>query len=147
MIKNSLFLFLLLPLFCFPQKRFVENSKVSFFSYAPLEDITAVSNKLEGVVDFDTGDFFFRIPITSFIFPSSLMQKHFNEKYMESEKYPKSTFSGKIDDWQNINLKEGKKVDVTVEGVIEIHGVKKVITANGTLQLKNGSINLRSKFS
>ena len=53
------FLILLVPCFCFSQKMFVEESKVSFFSWAPLEDISAISNKLEGVVDFDTGNFFF----------------------------------------------------------------------------------------
>ena len=52
---------LLIPFFCFSQKLFVGDSEVSFFSWAPLEDITAVSNKMEGVVDFATGNFFFRI--------------------------------------------------------------------------------------
>ena len=108
MINRILIIALLIPFFCFSQKRFVEESKVSFFSYAPLEDISAVSNKLEGVVDFETGNFFFRIPITTFIFPSSLMQKHFNEKYMESELYSMSTFKGNFKEF--ISLSEDQVV-------------------------------------
>ena len=88
----------LFPLCIFSQKIFVDNAQVSFFSAAPLEDISAVSNQLDGVVDIETGDFFFRIPINTFIFPSSLMQKHFNEKYMESEKYSMSLFKGSFDE-------------------------------------------------
>ena len=89
-----LFSFLLLFSFSFSQTTFVTKSNISFFSSAPLEDISAVSNKLEGVVDFSSGEFFFRIPIHTFIFPSSLMQKHFNEKYMESDIYSLSSFKG-----------------------------------------------------
>ena len=55
----------LIPFFCISQKMLVETSKVSFFSSAPVEDITAVSNKLQGIVDFETGNFFFRVPITT----------------------------------------------------------------------------------
>ena len=49
----------LFPLCIFSQKIFVNNAQVSFFSAAPLEDISAVSNQLDGVVDIETGDFFF----------------------------------------------------------------------------------------
>ena len=149
-IKRLLFFIITLfhVLSLFSQDKYITRSgHVSFFSETPLENITAINTHVSSILDVENGDIVLQMKIISFEFEKALMQEHFNEKYMESEKYPKSTFSGKIDDWQNINLKEGKKVDVTVEGVIEIHGVKKVITANGTLQLKNGSINLRSKFS
>ena len=144
MIKNILFLFLLLPLFCFPQKRFVENSKVSFFSYAPLEDITAVSNKLEGVVDFETGDFFFRIPITSFIFPSSLMQKHFNEKYMESELYSMSTFKGSF--LNEVSLSKNQLVNIESVGVLNIHGIDREVIIKTDLIIKDSQVDFSSEF-
>tara|TARA_B100000902_G_C27147977_1_gene832157 strand:- start:390 stop:926 length:537 start_codon:yes stop_codon:yes gene_type:complete len=144
MIKNILFLFLLLPLFCFPQKRFVENSKVSFFSYAPLEDIAAVSNKLEGVVDFETGDFFFRIPITSFIFPSSLMQKHFNEKYMESELYSMSTFKGSF--LNEVSLSKNQLVSIESVGVLNIHGIDREVIIKTDLSIKDSQVDFSSEF-
>tara|TARA_Y100001968_G_scaffold306407_1_gene323222 strand:- start:772 stop:1365 length:594 start_codon:yes stop_codon:yes gene_type:complete len=128
-------------------KYITRSGHVSFVSETPLENITGINDHVSSILDVDNGAIVLQMKIISFEFEKALMQEHFNEKYMESEKYPKSTFSGTIDDWQNINLTEGKMVDVAVEGVIEIHDVKKVITANGTLQLNNGSINLRSNFS
>jgi hypothetical protein len=95
----------------------------------------------------NNGEIIFQMKIISFEFKKALLEEHFNEKYMESEEFPKSTFSGKIDNWEKINFEEGKIVDVLVSGTIEVHGVKKVITTNGTMQLNNGNINLLSNFS
>ena len=113
--------FLFISTCCFAQKTFVENSKLSFFSAAPLEDISAVSDKLQGVVDFETGNFFFRVPINTFVFPSSLMQKHFNEKYMESETYSLSSFKGSFDDI--IIIDENQQAQINAQGILNIHGV------------------------
>ena len=145
MINRILLIVLLIPFLCFPQKRFVENSKVSFFSYAPLEDIAAVSNQLEGVVDFETGDFFFRIPITTFIFPSSLMQKHFNEKYMESEVYSMSTFKGNFKEIVSVS----KDQILTLEsiGVLNIHGINQDVAIQTELNIKGSQINFNSEFN
>ena len=127
-------LILLVPYFCFSQKMMVEASKVSFFSAAPLEDIAASSNKLEGIVDFDTGNFFFRIPITSFIFPSSLMQKHFNEKYMESDIYSLSSFKGNFSN--QLVISDDQEVSVDAKGILNMHGIERDININTALKIK-----------
>jgi len=124
---------------------FVKNSQISFFSSAPLEDISAISNKLEGVVDFETGDFFFRIPINTFIFPSSLMQQHFNEKYMESEIYSMSSFKGKFE--EKINLSTNQIVNVSAIGVLDIHGVTQNVIIKTDLIIKNGKPRFSSIFN
>ena len=64
------------------QRYTLEDSKVHFFSSAPMEDIEANNKDCKGVIDIKTNAFSFRIPIKSFVFPSSLMQQHFNENYM-----------------------------------------------------------------
>ena len=138
------FIFLLVPFFCISQKLFVENPAISFFSSAPLEDITAVSNMLEGVVDFDSGEFFFRIPINSFVFPSSLMQKHFNEKYLESELYPMSTFKGKIN--QPLSNLNDTVLSINSKGLIDIHGVQKNISIPVDLNISSHNISFNSVF-
>lgn len=138
------FLTLLIPFFCFSQKMFVEESKVSFFSWAPLEDISAVSNKLEGVVDFETGDFFFRAPITTFVFPSSLMQKHFNEKYMESDIYPTSYFKGKFS--KNISILENQSTIIYAKGVLNIHGIDQDVSIQTVLNIENKKVTFFSEF-
>lgn len=78
------------------QKFISEKSKVTFFSKATIEDIAAHNEKSMGLFDPTTGDAAFSIPIVEFQFEKSLMKEHFNEKYMETEKYPKGTFQGKI---------------------------------------------------
>ena len=145
MIIRLFFLSFLIPFFCFSQKLFVEDSKVSFFSWAPIEDITAVSNKLEGVVDFSSGDFFFRAPINTFIFPSSLMQKHFNEKYMESEKYSMSFFKGSFD--TSIAIFEDSVMNVSALGILNIHGVDQDVMIDTYLNMKNGNTLFYSEFN
>ena len=143
-MRLTLIIFLL-PLFCLSQKLFVDNSKVSFFSWAPLEDITAVSNKMEGVVDFETGDFFFRIPISTFIFPSSLMQKHFNEKYMETEKYTFSSFKGSFN--ESIPASLSDSLTVNAKGVLNIHGVSKNVIIQTNILVNNTQVQFSSFFN
>ena len=135
----------LFPFSVFSQKMFVDNAQVSFFSTAPLEDISAVSNQLDGVVDTQTGDFFFRIPIHTFIFPSSLMQKHFNEKYMESEKYSMSFFKGSFD--ESVAVFDDSVMNVSALGVLNIHGVDQDVVIDTDLNIKNGDILFYSEFN
>jgi len=124
---------------------FVENAQVSFFSTAPLEDISAVSNELYGVVDITTGDFFFRIPINTFIFPSSLMQKHFNEKYMESEKYSMSFFKGSFA--EPVVVLDDSFMNTSTLGILNIHGVDQDVMIDTYLKMKNGAILFYSEFN
>ena len=144
MIIRLFFLSVFIPFFCVSQKLFVNQSKVSFFSWAPLEDISAVSNKLEGVVDFSSGDFFFRAPINTFIFPSSLMQKHFNEKYLESDVYPASYFKGKFMEKISISKNQSKIIEAT--GILSIHGVDQDVSIKTVLTIENEQVLFSSKF-
>ena len=141
---RKLFVVILLPFFSFSQKMFVDNSHVDFFSAAPLEDISAISNKLEGVVDFSTGNFFFRIPISSFIFPSSLMQKHFNEKYMESDIYSISSFQGNFSD--SISLIENKKILISSKGELSVHGIDQDVAIQTELIIEDSQVQFSSEF-
>src|SRR5687767_8832418 len=77
------------------QKYVAEKTFISFFSDAAIEDIKADNKKTTSIFDSATGEIVFSVPINEFQFEKSLMQEHFNEKYMESDKYPKSTFNGK----------------------------------------------------
>ena len=139
-----LFIFLLIPVISFSQKLFVENANVSFFSEAPIEDIAAVSSQLDGVVDFETGEFFFRIPINTFIFPSSLMQKHFNEKYMESEKYSVSSFKGMI---TNVfPYTKDTVVTIFTNGLLNIHGIEKEVSIETELRISDDKVVFLSEF-
>ncbi|RAW01231.1 YceI family protein [Pseudochryseolinea flava] len=126
------------------QRYFAEKSKVSFYSDGVVEDITAVNEKVTSIFDAFKGDVAFLMSIKDFQFEKKLMQVHFNEKYMESEKYPKSTFQGKI---VGFNSAEEGVQQVRAVGKLSIHGVTKDVDAIGTIE-KNGSfLQVKSKFN
>ncbi|MBC7690022.1 MAG: YceI family protein, partial [Aquabacterium sp.] len=70
------------------QNYFTKNGMLSFFSKSALENITAVNNQVVSVLNTTTGETKFSMTIKGFKFKKALMQEHFNENYMESDKYP-----------------------------------------------------------
>lgn len=124
------------------QKFISSSSEITFFSSAPLEDIEAVNSKARSVFDDSNGEVVFTVPINEFQFDKSLMQEHFNEKYMESEKYPRATFRGKIES----HTAGQSKAQAWASGEMEIHGVKKQIRVPGSVQFKDGKVVIESTF-
>ncbi|AKQ46024.1 hypothetical protein TH63_10855 [Rufibacter radiotolerans] len=130
------------------QDRFyTKTGYISFFSKAPLEDIEAHNRQVVSFLDFKTGDLVFSVPMKAFAFKKSLMQEHFNENYVESDRYPKATFKGKVLEIQQVNLALDNLYKVVVEGVLTIHGVDKLIRTNATLQVKGRQVQGKSTFS
>lgn len=126
------------------QRYSLEDSKVHFFSSAPMEDIEANNKDCKGIIDTQTNAFSFRIPIKSFVFPSSLMQQHFNENYMDSKKYPNATFKGKIEG--KYDLKTDGTYDVMAVGDLEIHGKTQARKIPSQIIVKDGKASLKSTF-
>jgi polyisoprenoid-binding protein YceI len=127
----------------YAQKYTAEKTFISFYSDAPLEDITAENTKTTTIFNSDTGDIAFSVPMKDFKFAKSLMQEHFNEKYVESEKFPKATFQGKI-----VDFKPGTSgvQQVKAQGKLTIHGVTKDIDVPGTIEIKGKQLVMKSKF-
>lgn len=143
MKKNIIFLLLTISLAGNSQKFVSSVSEVTFFSSSPVEDIEAKNKKAKSIFDSETGNIVFMIPISSFQFDKSLMQEHFNEKYMESDKYPKAAFKGKIIGFDS--KMEGPQI-VNAKGKLTIHGVEKSIDMQGEMTYKNGEIALNHEF-
>jgi len=119
------------------QKYISKEGTISFFSDAPLEDISAINKSVSAVYDFESNDLVFSLFITDFVFPKSLMQEHFNENYLESDLYPKSTFIGKVISLNN---------DVaSVKGDLTIHGVTNRINVIGSL-IKKDKVRISADF-
>src|SRR6185369_2060383 len=96
-MKRFIFTLLLLSSGLVQAQKFMsESSKITFFSKSAIEDITADNLKSVSLFNTETGEIAYSVPVREFKFAKSLMEEHFNEKYLETEKYPKSTFSGKI---------------------------------------------------
>lgn len=143
MKKSILSVLCALSLTTFAQKYTVEKSNVVFFSDASVEDITAKNSKSMSIFNLETGEIAFSIPIQEFQFAKSLMKEHFNEKYMETEKFPKSTFAGKI---TGFDSKRSGTQNAKAEGKLTIHGVTRDVDIPGTIEIDGDKILLQSKF-
>ncbi len=121
-----------------------KNANISLYSKAPIEDIEAKSSTGTSVFNAATGDLAFSVQIRSFVFPKSLMQEHFNENYMESDKYPQATFKGKITEHPDLT-KDGT-YPVTATGDLTVHGVTQNRTITGKITVAGGTISLTSEF-
>ncbi len=128
------------------QKYMTKNGFISFFSHTPMEDIKAENNQVAGVIDTSTGEIVFQVLINSFHFERALMEEHFNENYMESEKYPKASFKGKITDLKTVDFKKNGTYDVVVEGDLTIRDVTKKMSVKGTVEIITGGVNANTKF-
>tara|TARA_B110000003_G_C16565692_1_gene502291 strand:+ start:742 stop:1278 length:537 start_codon:yes stop_codon:yes gene_type:complete len=107
-----------------------KNGTISFYSEAPLENISAINNNVSAVYDSEKKQLVFQLNIRDFIFPKSLMQEHFNENYLESDIYPKASFNGLVVSKDNNS--------VLVNGDLKIHGKTKSISVEGNL-IENAS--------
>lgn len=125
------------------QKFISEKSTVTFFSKATIEDIAAHNEKAMALFDPASGDVAFSVPIIEFQFEKSLMKEHFNEKYMETEKYPKGSFQGKITGYASGTTGPQQ---ARATGKLTIHGVTKDIDVPGTIEWKGDRILLAAKF-
>jgi polyisoprenoid-binding protein YceI len=143
-------IFLLLSVAAFStvnaQKYFTKSGKVNFFCKTAMENIDAQNKSATSVMDAKTGQLEFSVLMTGFEFEKDLMQKHFNENYVESEKFPKSTFKGKIDDLTKVDFTKDGSYTVNISGTLEMHGQKKDLKTTATFVVKAGKVSATSTF-
>ncbi len=140
-------LFLLAFIAAKGQKYITKNGYIGFYSHTPMEDIKADNNQAASILDISTGDIVFQVLIKSFHFERALMEEHFNENYMDSEKFPRAEFKGKITNLPAVDFKKSGTYDVTVEGDLTIKDVTKKISVKGSLEVLASGINANSKFN
>ncbi len=123
---------------------YAKNVETSFFSEARFENIDAVSKKGTSVINVATGEVAFKIPIRSFVFKNGLMQEHFNENYMESDKFANATFAGKL--MPGADLSKDGTYNVIVAGKLSVHGITRERTVAGVVEVKKGRILVTTSF-
>ena len=147
-MKKGFFITLLFVFFymnSFSQNKYsAKETTIMFFSKTAVENIFATNKAAAAIIDFDSKDFVFVVPIKSFEFEKELMKEHFNENYMESVKYPNSSFKGKIEGVYDITKNGEYKVNAV--GNLEMHGVKQERTIPATINVKDGVISIKSNF-
>lgn len=129
------------------QKYFTKTGHVSFYSDTPLEKIEAQNKSSNCVLDLATGKLEFAVLIKGFQFEKALMQEHFNENYLESNKFPKATFKGQIDNYNKIDVTKNGKSTVKVSGDLTLHGVTKKLTTEALVEVKGGKIDADATFN
>ncbi len=128
---------------------FTKTAKVEFdcTPVNPVEKIDAINNEATSFLNKATGDVVFAVLVKSFRFEKALMEEHFNENYLESGKFPKAEFKGKITNLADVNFAKDGDYAIKVSGNLTMHGVTQVVTADGTISIKGGKIHAKSKFS
>ena len=148
MIKKSIALLTILGCLVIQSRGQVyiaKKSEIGFFSEAIMENIEAVNKRSSSLLNTKTGQFVVQIPIGAFEFEKDLMKEHFNENYMETEKFPKATFNGTIKG--DIDFKKDGTYPAKAEGKLTIHGVEKERSFEGNIVVKEGVISLSCEFT
>lgn len=129
------------------QTKFIsKNGYIGFYSHTPMEDIKADNNQVASILNTENGEVVFNVLMKSFHFERALMEEHFNENYVESDKFPKASFKGKVTNFSSVDFKKDRIYNVDIEGNMLIHGVTKPVKTQGTLEIKEGKITAKSKF-
>jgi len=128
-----------------PQRLVSEDSYVHIYSYTPIEDIEAFLNDGLAILDPEKRELAYILNIQSLTFKNALMQEHFNENYLESDIYPKSTLEGRF--LGDIDFEKVGTYNVKINGKLKMHGVKRFINEPAIIRvLKDKSVTLESDF-
>lgn len=147
MTRVIVWLFFLCGTNVFAQGKFtVKKSDMSFTSNAELELIKASSTETQGIIDPATNSFAFSVPVQSFKgFNSDLQRQHFNDNYMESSKYSKASFTGKI--IEQVNYNTDSVYTVRAKGELDIHGQKQTRIIKAKLTIRKNDIQIDTDFN
>ncbi len=128
-------------------KLFSKNAVVSFYSATTMENIDAKNEKGLVVWDKATGNIEFSVLMKGFVFKKALMQEHFNENYVESDKFPKAVFKGTIDKNSSIDFTKDQSFSTFATGTLTMHGVSKAVKAPVSVTIKKGVVSSVANFS
>ena len=126
---------------------FTKTGRIEFSSKAPLEDIDAVNKSVTAVLDAKSGALQFSVLMKGFEFDKALMQEHFNENYIESDKFPKADFKGTITNNNDIDYSKPGTYTANVNGKLTIRGVTKDVQTTGTIKVEGENLATTSAFN
>jgi len=142
-MKYKIFILIGLLIFCFTgqaQKYMTKTGYAYFKSHTDAIDIDGSNNKVAAILDISNGEFVAIVLIKAFNLPLATADKHFNETYLESDKFPKATFKGKILEVSKLDLSKDGEFPVTAEGVLSIHGQEFKLIQTGKIKIEKGSL-------
>ncbi|NND31059.1 MAG: YceI family protein [Saprospiraceae bacterium] len=129
------------------QTYFTKDASISFYSQTPLEEIEALNEKAVSILNFDENSIQFSVLMKGFHFKNALMQTHFNENYIESDKYPKASFASTAMDLTNISLTEDGDYVAPVSGILTVRSKEKEISTEAIISVNDGKISGKASFT
>jgi polyisoprenoid-binding protein YceI len=130
------------------KKIFTKTGIISFYSKTNVEKIEAKNKKVLAVIDVENNKIEFAVLIKGFEFERALMQEHFNENYLESDKYPKAVFKGSFDVTKApLTFTNNTTQTLQVTGSLTMHGVTKAVKTSATITIKNQLVSASSAFT
>lgn len=123
-----------------------KDGTTTFFSHSPIEDIEAVNEKTTAAIDFAKGDVVVKMLIKHFTFPNALMQEHFNENYMESEKFPAAIFKGKLVHDHALDVSQDGTHELLLKGTLTIRGISTPLETPVTITVSGDQVTANTKF-
>lgn len=121
-----------------------DSSSVSFYSHTPIEDIEAVNAAATSMMEMSLKNIQFQVPTSAFQFENKMMQKHFNDGYLEPRKFPYATFRGKLSDSLDLSIDTVYRVEAI--GMLNVHGIDRVGTFKGEMVCKDSIAALTVAF-
>jgi hypothetical protein len=138
---------LITPVLFAQDKFFTKSGSIHFISKGNIETIQADHKSVTCVLDGKTGMIQFAVLMKGFEFKKALMQEHFNENYVESDKYPKAEFRGQVVNNSEIDYTKDGTYNAHVKGKLTLHGQTKDVEADGKITVKNGKLLANSDFT
>lgn len=129
------------------QKFMTKTGSVNFSATSAVEKIEGNNRSGACILDSKSGSLNMIVQIKSFVFEKQLMQEHFNENYMESEKFPKASFKGNLTNISTVNFSKDGEYATEASGNLMIHGVTKEVKVSGKIIIKGGKPTLKANFN
>lgn len=128
-------------------KYITKTGHVWIYSKTPVKEIEAHNRQITTILDIKTGDMIVSCFLIDFKFDNQLVEEHFNENYVESAKFPKVKFKGKVLNIASIDFSKNGTYKRMVVGVMEMHGKTVTIKSEGTAVVKDGKIKATASFT
>ena len=146
MKKIVLFLFFITHTIFAQTEMTTTTGVVNFEASVPFyEEVTATNKTVFCSLDLKKGSITTKVKMKEFRFKLSLMEEHFNKKYLETDRHPKANFEGTIEGF-NIDIIEKNPKEFTIKGELKIHGKTRKIATKAFLKKVENGLEIVSDF-
>jgi len=111
------------------------------------KEYSALSKEATAIFKVETQEVALLVPMKTFHFNNALLEEHFNENYLHTNKYPNATYKGKLIGFDKAMLAKDGEYKFSSEGKVELHGVTQPFKGAVTMTVKNGTATFNCVFN